>query len=245
MSSSVIDVKAGLISVIERIEQAYSSRPSVRYKKERISFVNKDIFQTITAPKPQLVAVSKTKPVEAIIEAYSTGQRYFGENYVNELADKASHEEIVKNCPEIKWHFIGHLQTNKINKVLKSPGIDMIETVDSEKLANNLDTAWKKICSTIPLKVLIQVNSSAEAEKNGVDPSQASALFKHIKEKCKNLDVRGVMTIGAFGYDYSKGPNPDFIALMKCHRVICEEFAIQPEDLQVSMGMSDDFEKAV
>ncbi|KAL5284322.1 PROSC family protein [Megaselia abdita] len=227
---SSVDVKAGIISVLERVEQAYSRRPP-----------------TITTLKPQLVAVSKTKPVEAIIEAYSTGQRYFGENYVNELSEKASNEEILRNCPEIKWHFIGHLQTNKINKVLKSPGIDMIETVDSEKLANNLDNAWGKIAGNDsgPLKVLIQVNSSAEAEKNGVEPSKAPALYKHIKEKCSNLDVRGVMTIGAFGFDYSKGPNPDFVALMKCHAQICEESAVRPEDLQVSMGMSDDFEKAI
>lgn len=164
---------------------------------------------------------------------------------MNELAEKASNEEILKNCPEIKWHFIGHLQTNKINKVLKSPGIDMVETVDSEKLANNLDSAWGKIGGSIPLKVLIQVNSSAESEKNGVEPSHAQVLYKHIKEKCKNLEVRGVMTIGAYGYDYSKGPNPDFVSLMECHKQICEESAVQPEDLHVSMGMSDDFEKAV
>lgn len=121
----------------------------------------------------------------------------------------------------------------------------MIETVDSEKLANNLDTAWGKIGQPIPLKVLIQVNSSAEAEKNGVDPSQACILFRHIREKCNNLNVVGVMTIGAFGHDYSKGPNPDFIALMKCHKQICDECSVGPESLQVSMGMSDDFEKAV
>lgn len=189
--------------------------------------------------------MSKTKPVEDIIEAYSTGQRYFGENYVNELAEKASNEKILQNCPEIKWHFIGRLQNNKINKVLKCPGIDMIETVNSEKLANNLDSAWGKIGGSTPLNVLIQVNSSGEEEKSGVEPSQAPELFKYIKEKCKNLNVRGVMTIGAYGFDYSTGPNPDFIALMKCHKEICEESAIQPEDLQVSMGMSNDFEKAV
>ena len=66
---------------------------------------------------PQLVAVSKTKPVEMIIEAYSTGQRHFGENYVNELVEKSKHPEILQQCPEIKWHYIGHLQNNKINKV--------------------------------------------------------------------------------------------------------------------------------
>jgi len=64
-----------------------------------------------------LVAVSKTKPVEMILDAYSVGQRHFGENYVQELVDKGSSKEILENCNDIKWHFIGHLQRNKINKV--------------------------------------------------------------------------------------------------------------------------------
>lgn len=67
--------------------------------------------------KPLLVAVSKTKPASMIVDAYSTGQRHFGENYVQELCDKGSSEEITTNCKDIKWHFIGHLQRNKINKV--------------------------------------------------------------------------------------------------------------------------------
>lgn len=67
--------------------------------------------------KPLLVAVSKTKPVEMIIDAYSEGQRHFGENYIQELVEKGNHPDILAQCPEIKWHFIGHLQSNKINKV--------------------------------------------------------------------------------------------------------------------------------
>lgn len=63
------------------------------------------------------MAVSKTKPVEMIIEAYEAGQRHFGENYVQELVEKTQHPDILQHCPDIKWHFIGHLQNNKINKV--------------------------------------------------------------------------------------------------------------------------------
>lgn len=63
------------------------------------------------------MAVSKTKPVEMIIDAYSVGQRHFGENYVQELVEKSQHPDILAQCPDIKWHFIGHLQNNKINKV--------------------------------------------------------------------------------------------------------------------------------
>ncbi len=67
---------------------------------------------------PSLVAVSKTKPIECIIEAYAAGQRHFGENYAGELIEKANSNEILQNCPDIKWHFIGRLQSNKIKKLL-------------------------------------------------------------------------------------------------------------------------------
>lgn len=81
--------------------------------------------------------------------------------------------------------------------------------------------------------------------KNGVAPAEASALFKYIKENLTQLNVKGVMTIGAFGHDYSQGPNPDFIKLMEVHKTICQENQLNESDLEVSMGMSDDFEKAV
>lgn len=86
-----------------------------------------------------LVAVSKTKPVEAIIDAYSEGQLHFGENYAKELAEKGTHKLITDSCPAIKWHFIGHLQRNNINRIINLPGLFMVETVDSEKLASALD----------------------------------------------------------------------------------------------------------
>lgn len=74
-----------------------------------------------------LVAVSKTKPEESVIEAYKAGQRHFGENYVQELVEKSQHPEILSQCPDIKWHLIGHLQSNKINKVVAlTVGLDKI-----------------------------------------------------------------------------------------------------------------------
>lgn len=107
--------------------------------------------------------MSKIKPVPVIIEAYEAGQRHFGENYVNELAEKAHNPLILEKCKEIKWHFIGHLQTNKINKCLGAPGLYIVETVDSEKLAGNLDKQWAKIRSGEgKLNVMVQVNTSGE-----------------------------------------------------------------------------------
>lgn len=190
----------------------------------------------------QLVAVGKLKPVEAIIEAYSAGQRHFGENYVKELEEKATDPKILEHCKDIKWHFIGHLQGNKINKIIKVPNLHLVQTVDSEKLAESLNKAWQKnrLETEGKLKVLIQLNSSAEDEKNGVQPEQVPELFKFINEKCKALQLEGLMTIGAYGYDYSKGPNPDFVCIMDCLKKLPN-----PESLEVSFGMSDDFERAV
>uniref|UniRef100_A0A1B0B1I8 Pyridoxal phosphate homeostasis protein n=1 Tax=Glossina palpalis gambiensis TaxID=67801 RepID=A0A1B0B1I8_9MUSC len=225
-----IDVKAGLQQILKRIDAAYEQRP-----------------KDLEAGKPFLVAVSKTKPIEMIIDAYSVGQRHFGENYVQELVDKSQHPEILQKCPDIKWHFIGHLQNNKVNKILKLPNIHLIQTVDTEKLANNLNNSWKKleIDNKQPLRVLIQINTSGEDAKNGIEPNEASRLYKHIRENLTNLRVDGVMTIGAFGHDYTKGPNPDFVCLMKVHRQIRGDYQLKPEEVQVSMGMSDDFEKAI
>lgn len=123
-------------------------------------------FQDLPQISPRLVAVSKIKPAALIIQAYEAGQRDFGENYVNELAEKASDPSILEKCKDIKWHFIGHLQNNKINKLLGSPGLFIVETVDSEKLADNLNKQWPKYRKEEEkLKVMVQVNTSAEEGK--------------------------------------------------------------------------------
>lgn len=180
--------------------------------------------------------------METIIEAYDAGQRHFGENYVNELEEKASDPKILETCKDIKWHFIGHLQSNKVNKIVKLHGLHMIQTIDSEKIAEVVNRAWEKnrLETDGKLNVLIQINSSGENVKNGIDPEKAPELFEFINEKCKALQCKGLMTIGAYGYDYSKGPNPDFIALLEC----VNHFP-NTESLQLSFGMSDDFERAV
>ncbi|XP_049807973.1 pyridoxal phosphate homeostasis protein isoform X3 [Schistocerca nitens] len=161
--------------------------------------------------EPRLVAVSKTKPKELVIAAYENGQRNFGENYVQELIEKGNDPDICKKCPEICWHFIGHLQRNKVNKVVSTPGLFMVETVHSEKLASALDAAWKKLHDNSRLKVMVQVNTSGEKEKSGCEPEEAVSLVKYVKDFCQNLEFVGLMTIGIYGYDTALGPNPDFL----------------------------------
>ncbi|XP_038219468.1 pyridoxal phosphate homeostasis protein [Zerene cesonia] len=228
-SEQEVDIMYGLKNVLGRIEGAVSRR-------------SKDLPQIL----PTLVAVSKIKPIPLILQAYEAGQRHFGENYVNELADKANDPQILENCKDIKWHFIGHLQTNKINKLLQSPNLYIVETVDSAKLADNLNKQWEKFRKTDDkLKVMVQVNTSAEEAKNGIEPPQTTTLVKHVLENCANLEFKGLMTIGQYDYDVSRGPNPDFLLLAKCRQEVCENLNLDVNNVELSMGMSTDFEHAI
>lgn len=197
--------------------------------------------------EPTLVAVSKLKPADDIITAYEAGQKHFGENYVNELAEKASDPKILEQCKEIRWHYIGHLQGNKVNKIVKTTNLFVIETVDSEKIASALDVGWMKNIKdeNSRLKILVQVNTSKEEGKNGCKVEAVSSLVKYILENCKYLEFAGLMTIGQYGYDVSKGPNPDFLSLVECRNNVCQELGLNKNNVELSMGMSSDYEHAI
>ncbi|XP_067944279.1 pyridoxal phosphate homeostasis protein-like [Watersipora subatra] len=193
---------------------------------------------------PRLVCVGKTKPSSAIETVYSEGQRHFGENYVNEIAEKSV--TLQTSCPEIKWHFIGHLQSKNVRKLLECPNLDMIETIDSEKIADRVNKVWGALGkANSPLKVMVQINTSNEPQKYGVAPGDTCKLVEYIREKCPNLAFCGIMTIGSFSHDYSQGPNPDFLKLLECKKDVMEQFSLQEDEVEVSMGMSNDFEHAI
>ncbi|KAH9643468.1 hypothetical protein HF086_017249 [Spodoptera exigua] len=220
-SNQDINVMLGLKTVLSKIEAAVARRSA-------------DLPQIA----PRLVAVSKIKPASLIVEAYEHGQREFGENYVNELAEKASDPLVLEKCKDIKWHFIGHLQTNKINKLLGSPNLYMVETVHSEKLADNLNKQWPKFRKNDEkLPVMVQINTSAEEE--------TTKVVEHVLKNCPNLDFKGLMTIGQYDYDVSLGPNPDFLTLAKCRQELCENLKLDINNVELSMGMSTDYEHAI
>eukprot|EP00899_Mesostigma_viride_P021263 jgi/Mesvir1/29138/Mv18435-RA.1 len=187
--------------------------------------------------EPRLVAVSKTKPNDMILQAYAAGHRCFGENYVQELVDKAA------SLPkDISWHFIGHLQSNKAKTLLEGvPNLAMIETVDSAKLADKLNEACRQIGRSV-LPVMIQVNTSGEESKYGVPPGEAVALAQHVSSQCPGLKLVGLMTIGM--PDYSSRPE-DFRCLSDCRRQVGSALGLLEQDLELSMGMSNDFEQAI
>lgn len=187
------------------------------------------------ARPPLLVAVSKTKPAELLREAYDAGQRTFGENYVQELVDKAP--ELPADCA---WHFIGHLQSNKARVLCAVPNLARVESVDSEKIANALDKACAARAQ--PLSVLVQVNSSGEDSKYGIEPARAAALVRHVRERCPHLRCDGLMTIGAL--DYS--PSPECLRrMLACRAAVASELGLDEASLELSMGMSADYESAI
>ncbi|XP_060643009.2 pyridoxal phosphate homeostasis protein [Anolis sagrei] len=219
---------AALRTVREQVQQAAARRP-----------------QSLPAIQPRLVAVSKTKPAEMVIEAYNHGQRSFGENYVQELLEKASDSRILSSCPDIKWHFIGHLQKNNVNKLIGVPNLFMLETVDSLKLADRVNASWQKKGCSEKLKIMVQINTSGEDSKHGLPPGETVTTVAHILQKCPGLEFVGLMTIGSFGHDLSMGPNPDFQMLISLRQEMCDKLNIPIENVELSMGMSTDFQHAI
>jgi pyridoxal phosphate enzyme (YggS family) len=181
----------------------------------------------------RLVAVSKTKPAEYIKEAYDAGQVHFGENYVNEIIEKAS-----ALPPDILWHFIGHLQSNKVKKLISEcPNLYMIETIDSIKLAEKVDRALSDVPRSTKLKVLVEVKTSQEESKSGIDPFSVNLLVDTIISNCKYIEFDGLMTIA----DPTK-PDESFRMLSDIAKFL------QARSIPVntiSMGMSGDYALAI
>ena len=170
----------------------------------------------------RLVAVSKTQSVEAVREAVAAGHVLFGENRAQELVQKA-------DAVPAEWHFIGHLQTNKVRQVVGRA--TLIHGVDSLALA-------EEIARRKGPPVLVQVNTSGEASKSGVDPADAIRFCSEVAALC---DLRGLMTIPAPTED-PEGSRAAFKALRE---LAAEGRAKGLGTHELSMGMSDDFEVAI
>ncbi|KAF3387316.1 hypothetical protein F1880_000096 [Penicillium rolfsii] len=210
----------------------------------------------------RLVAVSKLKPASDVLALHksSVAQYHFGENYLQELLEKSR-----LLPPTIKWHFIGGLQSNKCVTLARDVrGLWAVESVDTEKKATLLDKGRgerKPDAEELEaeaadpdtdsrLRVYVQVNTSGEENKAGVEPAAAPALAKHIREKCPRLKLQGVMTIGAIARSQATTPeneNEDFICLRETRDRIVSELGLTGADaeLELSMGMSQDFEGAI
>ena len=171
-----------------------------------------------------LLAVTKIFPAEAIQQAYQLGLREFGENYVQEFEGKAP---AVGALPGARFHLIGHLQSNKSAKAAEL--FQVVQTIDSAKLARRLDSAGR------PIDVMLEVKLSHEETKHGVDPAGVTALVAAVRE-CPHLRLRGLMTMPPWSED-PEAPRAYFRQL--------RSLAAQHGLLELSMGMSNDLETAI
>ncbi|MBW2278126.1 MAG: YggS family pyridoxal phosphate-dependent enzyme [Deltaproteobacteria bacterium] len=179
-----------------------------------------------------LVAVSKVHPATAIREAYAAGQRHFGENYAQELRDKAAE---LSDLPDIRWHFIGHLQRNKAKYV--APSATLIETVDSERLVEELQRQAER--AETQFGCLVQVNVGGEEQKSGCEPEQAAEILEAV-EAAPQLALAGLMTIPPWDLEADE-TRVWFEAL----RELRNELGGAKRLPHLSMGMSHDFEEAI
>ncbi len=182
----------------------------------------------------QLLAVSKTKPNEQIIEAYTAGQRRFGENYVQE--GEAKVKSLSQDCPDIEWHFIGPLQSNKTKIIAAS--FDWMHTVEREKIAARLSEQRPSHMSA--LNVCIQVNISQEPSKSGIKTTDILHLAEKI-HALPNLILRGLMAIPSANVDVATATE-ELAELQKQYQMLASKY---PSVDTMSVGMSNDLELAV
>ena len=179
----------------------------------------------------QLVAVSKFKPVSDILEAYRAGQRAFGENRPQEMAAKAP-----ELPADIEWHFIGHLQTNKVKMVV--PYASLIQSVDSERLLAEIDKAARNLGRIVD--ILLEIHIAEEATKQGLTPEEAEILAGRMAE-FPHVRLRGVMGMATFT-DNTEQVRREFRTL----KALSDRLSAKiPGCDQISMGMSEDWPVAV
>ena len=176
-----------------------------------------------------LIAVSKKKPVEFIEEAYNSGQKNFGENYIQEAIEKIKN---LSHLKDIRWHFIGHLQSNKAK--IAAQYFHMIQCVDSKKIAKKIDNACAELNKKMP--VLVEVNIGNEENKSGILKKNLEELLDFIAS-LKNLELKGLMCIPPA----NKDPTPYF----KDMKRIYDKFKQMYELSILSMGMSGDYKSAI
>ena len=197
-------------------------------------------MEKIRATVPEgvtLVAVSKTKPISDLQEAYDAGQRVFGENYPQEMRDK--HEVLPQ---DIQWHFIGHLQTNKIKYII--PYVTLIHSIDTANLLEAVNKEAKKHDRVV--ECLLQFHIALEETKFGLDLDEARQLLdSEAFKQMENVRICGVMGMGTFT-DNMDEVRKEFKHLKSIFETLRKDyFANQPQFKEISMGMSEDYPIAI
>lgn len=186
-----------------------------------------------------LLIVSKTRSLEEIKTYYELGHRDFGENRVQELADKA--ESLKLSCPQIRWHMIGHIQSNKLNALFKVPNLYAIHSVHDRHLVDKIIEAQDKVNGEI--QIYLQFNTSKEQEKSGFETYTELLTSAELIKSSKKLKLAGLMTMGSI-----RTENFEAEAGRCFQELQVEKEKLQSDlniKLETSMGMSQDYEIAV
>ena len=187
--------------------------------------------KTSTKKTPILVAVSKKRPVESIQVIYNLGQRIFGENYPQELLTKS--KELPK---DIEWHLIGHLQTNKVKKLLEEIPNIVIESVDRvdvvKKISQYADVKNKT-------KVYLEINISGEETKTGCPLKDIFNVIDEIMKNKDKIEFVGIMSLGKIG------DKKEFEKMVEIKNEICEKYSLDKNKFIASFGTSQDFNEAI
>lgn len=196
-----------------------------------------EILNELQSTQTKLVAVSKTKPKEAILELYEQGQRDFGENKAQELTPK--YETLPK---DIRWHMIGHLQTNKVKYI--APFVHLIHSVDSQKVLKEINKEARK--NERVIDCLLQFKIAQEDTKYGFDLPEAEAMLQsEAFQNYEHVRITGVMGMATFTDDEAQ-VRREFQKLREIFNVLKNKyFADEPAFKEISMGMSDDYKIAI
>jgi len=202
-------------------------------------FVKENIINIISGlpGNVRLVAVSKTHPIEMILEAYRAGQRCFGENKVQELKEKSA-----LLPQDIEWHFIGHLQTNKVKTII--PFVSLIHAVDSLKLLQEINKEAAKINRVIPC--LLQFYIASEETKFGLSLDEARQILDSDEFiEMKNVKMAGVMGMASYSDDEGL-IRSEFRRLKQIFIQLKEQYFLKDDSFkEISMGMSGDYQLAI
>jgi hypothetical protein len=198
--------------------------------KNNINFFN----EALGKANCRLIAVSKTKPIEQLYEAYNAGQRLFGENKVQEM--EAKHDVMPK---DIEWHMIGHLQTNKVKYI--APFVGLIHSVDSIKLLEEINKQGKKNNRTIP--ILLQIHIAQEETKFGFDAEELNTLFENdFLRMFPFCEIKGLMGMASLTEDKEK-IRQEFRGLKSLFESLKSKH--EQNMVELSMGMTSDYQIAI
>lgn len=182
----------------------------------------------------ELLAVSKYNPAGDVREALAAGQIAFGENRVQGLVAKSVE---LDDEPDVQWHLIGSVQTNKVRDIVRISNIELLHSLDRIKLANGLHR--ELVAHDRSLQVLLQVNATGEDQKHGCLPVEARALLDHVQAHCPSLQVLGLMAMGPLGGE--SGPVFDRVAALRDDLRAASGLPLET----LSLGMSGDLEQAI